>query len=168
MDSMGAYELPCDTAGTVPVELFDPFDPFNPNLIPIEKPDDVCYISLSSRWDLQVMLDRQDYEWAKAISWHHTYGSGGYIEVYPDIMCIARPDHIYANYRSREGCRWLHREICERAYGKPRYRDAITDHKNGNTLDCRRVNLRWASRAMNVRNRPGTKIRARLLKESRA
>lgn len=67
-------------------------------------------------------------------------------------ICKSNPYLIYfyrflpraaGNKRPRE---YLHRILCQ-GHGD------IVDHVNGNTLDNRKCNLRWCSRAQNVQNK---------------
>lgn len=51
---------------------------------------------------------------------------------------------------------FLHREITIRAYGPPPSPLHVSDHLNGDSLDCRHVNLRWATLSQNARNRFGS------------
>jgi hypothetical protein len=141
-------------------------DWLHPDTLPVERPDDTCYLSLSARWDIHALLDRQDYEWAKRHTWCHTYGSGKYLTLPNGVRVIERPNHIYARTTIDGVTVWLHRLVLGRAAGPPRYVRALGDHLNGRTLDCRRKNLRWATHRMNSRNKPGTRIRRRLSKIS--
>ncbi len=48
---------------------------------------------------------------------------------------------------------WLHKEILLRAKGPPPSKSAtIGDHGSGQSLDCRRRNLRWSTHSENRRN----------------
>ncbi len=140
----------------------EPSDWADPRTFPVELPGDTCRLSLSSRWDVTALLDRQDYEWARRFTWYPTYGSGKMVLYAPGVYAIQNPDHIYARTTIDGRQVWLHRAVLGRAAGPPRYKRAIGDHCNGQTLDCRRANLRWATIAMNNRNRPGSKVRKRL------
>lgn len=151
-------------------QIGDPFDPRTWD--PEPAPDATYAICLSNRWDLHVLLDYQDYLWAKDWLWCHTYGSG---RISPTTWTIERPDSIYARRsvqidgflpsgRPRYGNLFLHCEILTRWKG-PRPRNRIGDHRNGNTLDCRRRNLRWATKSQNSMNVPGSRIRKRFLSQ---
>jgi len=113
-------------------------------------PDACAALHLSDRIDCYCLLDWQDFEWARAFLWCHTYGSGSFDE----NGVIARPDHIYARRCVGPKTLFLHREILLRAVGPPPPGHIIGDHRNGDTLDNRRDNLRWATRSMNAKNRP--------------
>ncbi len=51
---------------------------------------------------------------------------------------------------------FLHKEICLRAHGLPPSKDhLIGDHLDGDSLNCRRLNLAWATSSQNRRNLHG-------------
>jgi len=140
-------------------------DAFDPSLLPAESDDDPLWLSLSDRIDCGCWLDRIDYEWARSLGsglWCHTYGSG---DMDPETGVMARPNGIYARKSVGGRTLFLHREICRRAYGPPDLTYCIGDHKNGNTLDNRRVNLQWATRSMNAMNIAGSDLRKRFERE---
>ncbi|MGU3659222.1 HNH endonuclease signature motif containing protein [Methylobacterium fujisawaense] len=147
-------------------------DPFDPNTFPDELPGDACFISLSDRWDIHAIVDRQDYEWARQFKWCHTYGSGSMVAVawqeHGAIYAMANRDHIYARNCAGGTTTWLHREVLLRSKGRPPRAGMIGDHKNGNTLDCRRSNLRWATKSQNAKNVPNSRVRKRFLTQAGA
>lgn len=144
-----------------PIEALDFFDPRGWD----EPEPGPCYLHLSDRVDIYAIVDPVDYEWARHHRWCHTYGSGQIVEVAEDVFAIERPDHIYARRCIDRQTLWLHREILIRKVGLPRSNHRmIGDHKNGHTLDCRRINLRWATPSQNARNIAGSKTRARFLR----
>ena len=83
------------------------------------------------------LVDQGDFEELQRFNWHyHSDGRGS--------GCVAR-NRLLAD---RPGGKWvyLHRDLL----GEPA---SEIDHKNGDTLDNRRQNLRIASRIQNTRNR---------------
>jgi len=112
---------------------------------PILADSECCPIYLTADLTLWVMVDRQDYGWASQWLWN------------PKHRPSLRGDHYYAkrNIGSARTPVYLHVEIMTRAEPMPRRR-RIVDHINGNTLDCRRKNLRWVTPKKNANNLGGT------------
>jgi hypothetical protein len=91
------------------------------------------YIPLTQ--NLHALVDEADYEWLMGYKWR-----------------VARAGACGAPYagRSERGhLVFMHRQIMNPPQGK------VVDHKNGNSLDNRRCNLRICDRAQNAHNQRG-------------
>lgn len=104
-------------------------------------------IATGKNYALPVMLSPEDYEWAVSCgNWFVTHGA----------RLEQRCGPVKSGYAVRSGPNgliWLHKEVLKRAFvlpPSPLHR--IGDHRNGNRLDDRRSNLRWATPQMNARN----------------
>lgn len=132
-------------------------DPFDPNAL---EPEIVAWEKAHARVYLDpggyryVILDGIDYQWATQWRW------------------CAKKDHTGSVYARRavgvnkDGARlltyslYLHVELKRRLMDElgerpPSSKHTLVDHRNGNTSDNRRKNLRWATPGMNIRNRRG-------------
>lgn len=92
------------------------------------------------RKGLVALIDKTD-ENLTGLSWHAHKGKGEY---------------YYACHREGSGDRerlWLHNEVMMNMVGRPLDDDELVDHINRDKLDCRRSNLRIATRSQNEANK---------------
>lgn len=92
------------------------------------------------------VVDEEDFIWASRWRWQAKPSKNG--------------KKIYAcrvtTYEGRRMSVFLHKQICLRAHGMPPSPShIIADHMNGNSLDIRRSNLRWATPSENRQNYNG-------------
>lgn len=93
------------------------------------------------------VVDDRDYEWAMQYKWFCTFSlknktKKGY---------AARSKVI----DGKKGLIWLHKEVLTRWHGPHPIGQHIGDHLDGDSLNCRLGNLRWASFQDNARNKFG-------------
>src|SRR5262249_2950133 len=113
------------------------------------EPEPYARICLDPDNDVFCLIDWEDYEWALQWLWSPIRSRSTW--------------KLYATRSTRLNGRgggstriYLHKEVLLRAEGAPPTpKHNIGDHKNGNSLDNRRANLRWATSGMNARNRYG-------------
>lgn len=118
-----------------------PLDAFDPRLVFIEPPKE-RRIWLSERDDTIVALvSPEDYDAIIARGLWFRIPSGYAVKTFK------RPGD-----KSGSGSIYMHRFVAERAFGPPPGYDYVCDHLNGNRLDNRRSNLRWATKSENSRN----------------
>lgn len=93
------------------------------------------------------IVDEEDYHWAIQWRWHinkpHPTRNGKKLYM----------RRALANHRRYIPPLYLHVEIHKRSgIIQPSPLHILVDHIDGNELDCRRRNLRWATHSMNRRN----------------
>lgn len=115
-------------------------DPFDPNTWALAEPYEYR-IWGDNKEGVYALVDEEDYHWAVRWCWAPKVSRGGK-KVYLYRTCGIERKSIY-----------LHVAVMERkGVARPSPGHIITDHRNGNGLDCRRDNLRWVTPRMNRLN----------------
>ena len=97
--------------------------------------------------DVFALVDAEDYEWATYWLWGITPDKHG--RKFYATRCTRRRREREAQIKV-----YLHKAILERSGLKPPSpRHTIGDHRDGDSLNDQRGNLRWATPSMNARNR---------------
>lgn len=104
-------------------------------------------IYLDDTGEVFAVLDRDDYLWAIKWKWCAKRNLNG------KVYARRAVSKNSGGYRVSTKTQYLHIEIMKRT-GKRRRSamQVLVDHRNGRSLDCRRINLRWASYQQNNRN----------------
>ena len=131
--------------------VFDPDPPYiegdwlDPRTWGCELP----YNSFCIDWDkkLFAIVDHEDYDWALQWVWHVTKSRT------ESNLYVTRNTRLQGKNGPQVKL-YLHKEILKRSFKLPPTPNHIVgDHINGNSLDNRRKNLRWATFSENAENR---------------
>ena len=131
--------------------------PLDPNYCDFSPPQLRMYAGEYA--DVECLVDEEDYLFFTKWMWCPKFDRSG--KVY-----FRRAESTYDMLGKRVGSFtiYLHIEILTRAEGPPPTRTrCIGDHFNGNSLDNRRQNLRWATKRENNQNRFGAYYRQQVL-----
>lgn len=102
-----------------------------------------------------ILLDWPDYQWATRWRWSWTTSKQGPRRKLK-IYARRNTNTWVSGFRQPQAWVWLHKEICLRAHGSaPSLFHSIADHIDGDTLNCRRSNLRWETPSGNRINIAG-------------
>lgn len=96
---------------------------------------------------LETVVDDADYEWLSQFSWSARRGRGNSFYAARGAK-IALPNGTF-RYSTRE----MQRDIMDP--NRERHREVLVDHRNKNTLDNQRDNLRWSTVSQSNLNRAG-------------
>jgi hypothetical protein len=133
-------------------------DPFDPNYLDFEPK--ICRVYGDDQAQIEALVDEIDYQFLIRHRWNPKTDKTG--KTY-----LRRAVSTYYEDGSRSGSAtvYLHIEVLLRAKGPPPTKTrCIGDHINGDSLDCRRENLRWATKRENNRNRFGSAYYQRSLR----
>lgn len=142
------------------VEFTDTFEPIDCSPVPFG------VVWLNPESNLFAIVDRIDLAFAQQWLWLPVGSKSGVRRM--EKWYASRTTSLYlgreqdpdgpGNRDARRVIRiWLHKEILLRAKGPPPSKSkTIGDHLNGNSLDCRRHNLKWVSSSENRRNLYGS------------
>jgi hypothetical protein len=138
-------------SGTIETsDLYHPLDPRT--LLPDNHEHRIYADDVENLW---VVVDGEDYAYFSRWRWEPCYDKRG-----KKLYLRRKPGPVSGHARR---WLWLHVEILRRSRGEPpgpAYH--IGDHLDGDTVNCRRANLRWATFSMNRRNRHGCALATRL------
>lgn len=97
--------------------------------------------------ELFALVDAEDYLWACQHRWHVRYDKRG------KKPYLVRSAHYRENGVRVHRTLWLHVEVMKRIAPRTSVWHTIADHRDGDSLNCRRANLRWATPSENAKNR---------------
>lgn len=99
-------------------------------------------LDLSERHGIWCIVDADDYDWIIQHRWNYGWHRNTRWKFYAK-----------RNVGSERSTVYLHRKILQRAYPDVVADDFHGDHRNGQSLDNRKANLRWLTADQNRRHR---------------
>ena len=109
----------------------------------MQTPSDQSYREIPLTQGKVAIVDAADYDWLMQWKWH------AHFDPHTKTFYARRNQYLgRQGRRSRQSIVLMHRAIL----GLGKGRDVFVDHKNGDTVDNRRENLRTATHAQNVAN----------------
>jgi hypothetical protein len=112
-----------------------------------------CHIYGDDNCNVFAVVDPEDYQWAIQWLWSPKWSRGG------RKMYLRRSVQTGSKTRGTrvQKTLFLHTAIMQRTGIKPPTPlHKLIDHRDGDGLNCRRSNLRWATHSMNVANINGS------------
>lgn len=122
-------------------------DPFDPNNWKPSRHEFRIYGDDNAQtW---AVVDEEDYQWAIQWRWCWKYSRGG-------KRYLKRAARLSGGRGTPVSTLFLHIEIMKRTGIEQPAAHVLVDHRNGDSTDNRRRNLRWATHSMNSRNKFGS------------
>ena len=140
--------------------LLDALDEWDPNNWEVLFEPSEFRIYADDHAGIYAVVDEVDYHHCIQYRWKPLVSRGGKkVYLCRSVHYTAGPD-VYVDgrrYQRRHmDTHFLHTEVMERTgIPQPSINHKLTDHADGNGLNCRRYNLSWATHSMNRRNTNG-------------
>lgn len=133
-------------------------DPFDPRFLDFSSPERFIYGYGDQRYNhIAARVDEEDYAWAIGNSWNPNFKKQRWNGVVKFKVYLRRAVAIWEDrVKIKTISIYLHIEIMKRTgIEPPSPFHTLVDHRDGDSLNCRRSNLRWATHSMNSLNRFG-------------
>lgn len=121
--------------------------------------EEPCRIYGDDKGLIYALVDREDFQFLSQWKWSPKFSRGGKkIYLRRNLQILHEASKVCPETGSRLRKRtqktlFLHQAVMELKGDKPQTPDhCIIDHRNGNSMDCRKSNIRWVTRSQNNQN----------------